>query len=90
MQVARTLTDIDDLKHAVGISDIAGMYFKGLHIPSIQFVGVAPQANTVLKNWLENEKQEVPNLCASQQCPRMLLTCLRASISGQNPSRHDN
>ena len=56
---------------------------KGLHILSIQFVGIATQANTELKNWLESYKQEVPNSCVSQQCLKILLECPRESISDE-------
>ena len=48
-------------------------------------MGVAPQANTELKNWLKSSKQEVPNFCASQQCPKILLACLKESISAKEP-----
>ena len=34
---------------------------ESCHLPSIQFVGagVAPQTNTVIKNWFENEQLEM-------------------------------
>ena len=50
---------------------------ESCHLPSIQFVGVTPQADTMLKNWFENEKQDVVNFRPSQQW-LILLSCFRA------------
>ena len=50
---------------------------------SIQVVGVAPQTNTVLKNWFENERLEIKNSYRAQQRPRILLSSRRARISGE-------
>ena len=53
------------------------------HSPSIQFVGIAPQTNTVLKNWFENERLEMGNSDRAQQRPRLLLCLPRTRISGR-------
>ena len=55
---------------------------ESCHLPSIQFVGVAPQTNTVLKNWFENERLETRNSYRAQQRPRILLSSRRTRISG--------
>ena len=54
---------------------------ESCHLPSIQFVGVAPQTNTVLKNWFENERLEMRYSYRAQHSLIILLSCFKARIS---------
>ena len=66
------------LSTRVGFPDIVWIHKK-----SVQVCGCCLSSCSVLKYWLENEKQDIRHLYTSQQYLRILLSCLRARNSDE-------